>query len=465
MSNEIDQRSPDTPRFGKRSFLKGFGKALVIHGAILTTTNAEQIGSALVAGGKLLANQMVTSAEATEPIRKAQSFEVIGASAPLSQNQLNNSIIEWNSVSKEMRPDTYYGSGFIWKGFYDRFTADNGMSYESFLTRHLTEVNRMLTETNPPTRVGYNLRRLVILQDGVESPASYHSGYLQNGIKDSDGTIRMIQDSQLAIENGSYFFRRDAYYNSQKDISYAFIRELIVLPSLHLTDIWVMNYPGIFNLSSPTSVITDLPTQWQGYETVRSDIAQGDIMTEGSMPDTGWRFALYTASQLARRPDPHAFAATLKDYLGMPYEFPSTAKMNLTTTTGDGINGPFQVYRSQGTGRSYDDKIIPDAPIYVGGLNNFDPSKWFQRNSDGVVARTDATFLIKTTQNGVQYLRWGDVRDFNLAAWQNKGSLKLKMATANDNPRTFDWTIQYGDTPRPGIKRVYVPSITQGFLS
>ncbi len=217
---------------------------------------------------------------------------------------------------------------------------------------------------------------------------------------------------------------------------------------LHLNDQYRLDVnpqdlaPGLRNL---------LPDAWRKYV---GDQKVG-VSDQDLMVNDGPKLQQFSSLQISRRPNPHDFPTTLKDYTGWNPEFPESVSMVLKSGEKVIPSDQAKIYKSQRVTEGI--KTIPDTPIYVGGLSNIDPSILFTLNqvpdywnpTEGTIARDEGTLLLTVRDgSGKTYFRWLDIRDFNVVKWLGQNSMEMQVATAGDDPYKFDWKIKYG-APEP----------------
>lgn len=402
-------------------------------------------GMTAVAAGLGLSKFGIKSLEA-KPVEAPQGevidgVETFGNANPYTQEQLNSLISEFNINPKEQRQDTYYGSIFVKKSVLDLFSQDNGESMQAFVKRNLEYLSQMLKDAVPPVVGGLNTRRLIILDENAIPPASYHEGYIDNGITDSDGT--WFFDTRYIPANSSY-------YDPIPKVDRGLIHEL-GHDMLHLNDQYALD---VHPTDISQTLRSRIPSLWQTYKNdYKKNVSSDDLMAT-----VGKKMQQFTALQLNRRPNPHNLRETVKDYNGWNSEFPQSVNI-LLRSQGQTINpSEVKIYRTRSTGGF--DKTIDDTVIYTGLLQNLNPNSLFV-SQNGVINRTEATLLLEIKgTDGNTYWRWLDARDFNIAQWTNKPDMEIQIANGSELPENFDWTITYKEKATPTATSTTRPTET-----
>lgn len=389
-------------------------------------------------------------------------IDLYGESVPLNQDQVNTLISQLNANPLSMLPDTYYATMFVASDVYKQFIADNSENITAYLARNGNRLSTMLKTANPPVNGGLIIRRLVIVTDSsVVTPASYHNGYITDGIKDSDGTWYF---------NSVYRPADSAYYNSGEKVDYGLLHEF-GHSVLHLNDQYLLDVPRDQLGSILLSV---MPTVWQDYYNYyKKGVSDQDLMAT-----VGPKIQDFTARQLNRRKNIHDFSGTIRDYLGWNPEFPASVKVNFYNGTTQINAKTVKVYRrtlsAQTITQISNKKLshgkaafekdfspinslsgingISDIPVKTYSVSKgqgftLNPQELFMTDSSGLIPDGTATLIWEITDNtGKSYWRWTDVRDLNVASWTSNNNLSEQLSGLYNTPATFNWQISYTST-------------------
>ena len=223
---------------------------------------------------------------------------------------------------------------------------------------------------------------------------------------------------------------------------------------LHLNDQYLLDYkPDEENLPTP---LRDIPQVWRSYNLGNRNDELGRCLMYSVDPWIG----KYSAEQLARRVKEgwvHDFERIMRDLKGWPGEVPSATYLDF----GSRFKGAkVEVYRTHPTGKN---KALGEEPIFQGEVdqegkvNIGNPFKdWAPHPNEGpwmkgyIQSPCGVLFIKVITPEGKVYFRWEDIRAFNLAYWRGYKEVVMKMnlASAETDPLSFDWTIEYS-FPKP----------------
>jgi len=392
-------------------------------------------------------------------------LETYGDQDPLTQDELSLLITELNSRERAMRADTYYSTFFITDKAYDQFPIDEKESFQNFLRRQITEMSRMLKDGQPPVKGGVEVRRLIIVKEGVSCPGSYDLSYLEerNRINDSDGTY-FIPDlwTEYFDNEKDGFFKpsntivlpapRPPYYNSEEGLHYGLIHELLHQIT-HFPEPYALSYfdyrPSLA-IDENAVELQDVPPQWKYYDIIKGRNDLGNtIMTNANSrlgPYESWFF--YRREMAG---DTHNLEKTMREATwSAPNDIPECSIISFGK---DYADSQVFVYRTTGNDN---ERSINSTPLVIARLdsagsfiigNPFKEFTYLDRRGGGILA-CEGTLLIKVYKNGVVHVRWMDVRDFNLAYWRGHEStvkMEMNIASEADDPQAFDWTIKYED--------------------
>lgn len=314
-------------------------------------------------------------------------------------------------------------------------------SFQLFLKRHEDAFNKMVHEQPFPDTNKLQLRRLIVINDNAKSPSAYS---LQNLIRDSDGGWYFNQPDYPISPD------KNAYYSNETGIDRGYLHEMghSILHVNHLSDMYARTFSTI---DGAFSDLESIPPQWKLYtQGTRLDIGRG------LMSSVEGKIGLHTNLQLVQRQkqgrvhDYEKNAAEIRGYF--PYDIP---ERNTFSFGKDFTDANIEIFRSKEingkqslfsigtyTNSENGDLTLPKEKLFL------PEAEYGERG----VARENAVLFIKIIgKDGKNYLRWLDIRDFNIPYWQGYNdhvNMVFDLASEKDDPKTFDWKIQYslGDT-------------------
>lgn len=402
----------------KRTFLKGG----LLLGAAAATLGLTQFSGE---GDK-------TKEEKTSLI---EGIETMGAESPLSQEDLAAAISLINSKEIILKNDTAYATFFITETGFRNFTTRNHETFHSFIKRHREELGTTLKNATPPTSGGFEIRRIIIVQDSVECPDSGSSLYSSNGPTDSDGVWKF---------DDKYFPSQSAYYNADKRIDFGLLHEW-GHEILFLLDDYSCDYTGEKNIV----MFDGIPDTWRRYLTSsRNDWSSSHLMGG----PTGERFSIYNALHLLKRQRngrSHDFNWKFwNEFITHPQDLPDSANLIFKNTQG-GLIFPdkvtFYASREDFPSQSRYDKHFEKKLELGSGNIEINPIDLFFKNQ-GELPYANGTIFIRIESAGQIYFRWLDIRDLHLASllgYENHSTLELAVADTTTNPENFPWSITY----------------------
>jgi hypothetical protein len=368
--------------------------------------------------------------------------ETYGHGSPLLQEEVNTLLAFLNNefAGKKivMEDDTYYSTEAVDTYDYQRIPEIMGESYQSFLSRHDSELNRILIEAG----LGGGLvnRRLLILDPSAEISASYHLLWLgDQGLRDSDG-------SEGLWFTKPYDPTKTYYYDPETRIDWGRIHEECH-HVLHLPDVYAID--GDFTAeqnATPSSLpaFEEISEEWQSYFTsARNDNRRGIMNTI-----TDWRFCAYSIEMLARRVKEgwtHDMRRTIPEG---GWDFPNEFAPSNILVLGEQFNeADVTIYRSSGTysSKTMEDEVFKGV-VKDGRIDIANPFSGVQLN-DGLVPSYNALLFMRVESEGSVWFRYLDTGDLSLAFWngiKNESSsvtLAMELAHNEISPTDFDWVI------------------------
>lgn len=355
--------------------------------------------------------------------------------SPLSQTQLDKFIEQVNSNPLPKEEDTYYASFFVPESVYTRWSKKSKYSFEIFLNSHVGEVNKMLK----PAGYKFLVRWFLVVQDGVAVPASWDETWLREGLKDSDG--RYYFDDPKYDPGKSSYFQNGYDYGLPHEIGHQVF---------HLKDHYDLDRDLRWK-----GIVLPLSLNGAHYSTLvyraadRAD-QSNDLMSGGN----GTEIRTYTKLQLARRRTQgfvHNFKRELWDYEGWPIEFPQRVQMKFYDGAKPLTVSKLEVYTIFNS-PDKKDTFLSKSP-YVCTPDNFIPKKALSPHGNYILNGEAVLLLVIKDKEGKSYLRWTDIRDFNIPYWQgftDNVTMRLQAMSLTrdyDAPLSFNWGIGYYSKP------------------
>lgn len=371
------------------------------------------------------------------------NVETYGDKNPLTQAQLTKLYEKLNSVvEREMRDNTYYGSISVGKATYESFRniMDGGESVQAFIKRHEAVFNQMVHEQPYPDTNKLSIRRLIVLDDGVEIP---HFS-LNEFIKDSDGGWNL----------GSKYVPTEAdYYDKNLRIDYGLLHEL-GHAVFHLPDQYSLDFIK-HNDTDTNPLLVNMPSKWTKYGAYdRIDIGK-NLMGAQLQRKEDRRIGLHSNLQLLRRAPSNEVHINKRYVTEALWKFPYELPQTVTFSFGKEYeNATVQVFRTVSAVVPTDKqkKALELVETYVNPVDGeltLSKEKLFQppQNEYNLIESENATlFIVITGLDGELSFRWMDIRDFNIPYWQGHRdhvTMNFSLASEKDDPNTFDWTIKY----------------------
>lgn len=362
--------------------------------------------------------------------RLINELETYGHQQPLSKEEWNRLKKQLNSTPSEIRPDTYYGTFFINHNVYTQFLLENNNeSIQSFLLKHEQKLNQMLGVGDEQSRAKF--RRVIVLKDEDKIEIGEVGGQL----KDSDGDWFFSTPYKLG---------QAAYYDKTERIDYGLLHE-VGHSMLYLPDQYSLDFQN-----DQATAVADLPKQWQVYHASRRNDISNDLMSAGRFLNK------YSLMQLRRRlptQDVHNKEKSREGNWFFPNEIPARINLDFGSQF---AGAKMQICRSFEPNpdkrpspyeRKKDLGVLGEFTLSPDGLIKFNRDKLLHPTQDKVIEAEISTLLLKITDNkGEKYVRWLDVRDFNIAYWlghKDEANMKMKAASKTDTPEGFNWEIQY----------------------
>lgn len=379
--------------------------------------------------------------------------ETFGHREGLTQRQLDSLITDLNSVQREMKEDTHYVTLFISEENYKQFPDDNDKeSFNAFIKRHDESWTAMLNDAQPRIRGGLKTRRIIVVKNKVQTPASHHYGYLENGIQDSDGTWNVSRGNTI------YKPKEAGYYDRNLRLDRGLLHE-IGHSTFDLPDIYSIDFD--YRGSEPLDAFRDVPKNWQSYTTSRHRTDSPDtIMNCCSL------FSNYESKMLHRRKRSghcHNKKKNLPEQSwSFPREIPQTTIFNFGKTFKDST---IELYRSCAKDKKdlfnmshektlemlplENRKINSEGEINIG--NPFRTATNLKKSflSGQILCQESVLFIKVIKPNNEIAFRWLDVRDFNLPVWERNMDetvvvmMKMKLAATQDTQEEFDAKVNY----------------------
>lgn len=351
---------------------------------------------------------------------------------PLSQSQLDKFIEHVNSDPQPKKDDTYYAAIFANKSAYENFKKKSPTGIDGVINLHIMEMNKMLK----PAGFKFLVTWFLVLEDGVAVPASWDETWPERGLKDSDG--------RDYLDDPKYIPENSAYYSSSNKVDYGLLHEW-GHEILHLNDHYNLDRDLRWkNIALPLSLNNAHYSTLVYYAADRPD-QSNDLMSGGN----GTEIRTFTRLQLARRKRQgfvHNFKRELWDYEGWPIEFPEKVQMKFYDGTKPLAVSKLEVYSVY---TSPDKKItfLSKSP-YVCTPENFIPRKAFSPHGNYILDGEAVLLLVIRDKEGKPYLRWMDIRDFNIPYWQGSTdnvTMRLQAMSLNknyDDSTSFKWDIR-----------------------
>lgn len=372
-------------------------------------------------------------------------METYGDERSLTQEQLPKLYDKLNSAEQEMRNDTYYGTIFVsqtvYEGFRNTIKEDN---FQKFLKKQEETFNSIVHLQPYPDTNKLSLRRLIVVEDIVETPHPYFLNYEKELIKDSDGAYR-FQGSYLPHDS----LKTPAYYDKDTGVDWGLLHEF-GHSFFHIPDEYSLDF-DIRN-SSAVNPLEKIPLAWRSYfASYRSDIGKNLMGSPSSN-----RIGLYSNLQLLRRIEANDVHNNKKNppeaTMKFPYEIPQTVTFSFGK---EYLNATVQIFRTVSTDPpNKQKKTLEPADTYMrlkNGELTLAKEKLFQppQNENNLLESENATLLFQISKLGGELsYRWMDIRDFNIPYWQgyrDHVTMSFNLASEKDDPNTFDWTIKYSN--------------------
>lgn len=425
------------------------------------TIAAMSIATALAAGGA----QTSAASERSEPSSAGPSgnienprqrataemypsdvdnLETYGENQPLNQESLNAVVEIINRGDNTKAEDTFYSTIGVTKSTYDSFNDDYDESFQSYLLRSEDKYNEILT----PEGFNFKVRRVIIVEDGVDFPRSHHQGYTNFGFKDSDGTWYFYNQ-----------YRPDeySYYDPESQVDIGLLHEL-GHSTLHVQDGYTLDFNGPHDAIAFENSEYSIPNEWRTYHAQTRPDLRG-IMIAGTESHLDEFTALILKYRLQKGLIHDDQLLIKQSYLSAI--FPDQVELHLFDSESKPINQQdiesIKIYRTQlarnATGGI--DKELMAEPIYEGTDLTLVPDELFP-SEEGLIKHYDGLlFIVVETKTGPVW-RWLDLRDFSrLKLMQETGTpvsndLSVVMASGNDTPDDPEnWRVGYGLSELP----------------
>lgn len=443
-----DERELDTPKadneprdprkLNRRSFLKA--GAVAVTGLVLGDRLGNPDPSVRTANAETLN---------IPPSQEIDGVLTYGFENPLTSQELEDLRLDINSKvdSHEitLSPDRLYGTYYIDAQTYNEFRGRYGESFQVFLKRHFAKMNQMLTEGNAGAGItngvqSAELRRLVVIQEGFEPEASWHTGWKTKGFKDSDGAWGAW---------GPRPFRPDEYdwYDSAEKIHYGTIHEM-GHTIFHVTDHYALDTVPQRGVGHTDTALQGINTHWSKYVTnLKWDPDDPNLMNLPYDPNHTPKFGSSIMWQLrgrVRDGNLHNLDITIPEGSGFS---PNVAGTNVIHV-GSNYNGrAIEVYRTDG---DYVNRHL--TRIAEGTINNgeFAIGNPFSGSTEPVQGRDmiveyKGVILVKVVggdPNNPEFA-WMDVRAFN-EAYERLNRIQeirylIQLANNSQTYQTYNW--------------------------
>lgn len=439
--------------------------------------------------------QRVEAIETTIPPVTIDGVETYGHTIPLTTEQVGTVVTELNAKfdagQTERRPDVYYLTQVIRASTYKNFPAAaiGVSSIQKFFLNHAVTMNDKLQTATPSVGRAMALRRVFVIEETAEFPASWHSGWFDwgggRGIADTDGT---------SLLSGNYDPRGTASWDGGTD--WALIHEdghgihfpdqyAVDFPPPAMTVSDLINFYGInHSMLSPqkmqvlesivngSSVIppplVGFPAEFQKYfSSLRNGILPNSLMNQQASPN-GRTYNRHEASQALRRIKEgwaHDIRRKWVDLLAWPR---AESSINTTFNVGTAYaGGTLDVYRTtkSTTGPG---KTLDSAPVFSGTLdgsgkvvvgNPFSSApESIIPEAKGGIDNAYATLFVLVQKDGQKYGAWLDIRFFQLAYWTGlvTAEMQFNLFSTTSDFNTFDWDVKFA----PGVPyyKQYLPT-------
>lgn len=446
----------------------------------------------------------ITSQEETD-----SHIPIFGERRPLNQTQVDALIArlneEYDAEHNERKSNTFYLTWVVPESEYKSFPKGTGdPNYLTFAKRHMKAINEIVRDNDPHLSGGVVLRRLIVVADGVEVTPSWHLGWLEHGLHDSNGVIYRWEGKPFTPppEESVYW---DPVLRIARDI-------------LHLMGHYILHLPDTyaFNSRFENSGATNLPPQVISLmlgekeylkkfipelsdekivQKLQTAITQKEPAVKIAVPaeigDAFWGIPLeYQEYNLGWRSDGRGNAlmdaceTKLDKYtrwlldgrakqgelhnekITIPqgaWDFrPETAAENILVV-GDKFNGAeVEVWRSSGTytKREMKNKIF-SGQVVNGEVTIGNPFTTAKLTADGLLPAHEAVILIKIIQEDKVSWRFLDVADFSVGMgldlpYPTGLKLGIQLSDAENPPQAIDSSVKY--TPFHALPyKTYLP--------
>jgi hypothetical protein len=430
------------------------------------------------------------------PSEEISGLETYGHNAPLSQEQTDTLIDhlndEYSRGITERVPGTIYATELVRPEEYRLIPGlTEDPDYQTFLNRHEEVASTMLSDADPLLSGGLKNRRCIGVEEGVVVCASWHRGWVTDGIFDCHGASGLwfnprpyrppdsaYWDSEARIDRGKIhedghltFGIPDTYVISGYfGVSGARMHTEVVQLLLHEAEFYQDNVRGFTpdkireiekNLQEERVEMADLPpalegipTEWHNYyRGNRNDEEGRSLMTSCDLNLSGYETWL-----LARRV---AQGWSENDYRIKPEgvaDFPQEVAVKNTFVFGEDYEGAqVQVWRTNG---DYANLHLNDPAIFEGTVENgevevgnpFSTESGINLTPEGLVPGYQALLFVRVTKDlgggeVEEFCRYVDMGDISKGLGYSHYPYQLKMhmelADKNTSQAEFNWAIVY----------------------
>ena len=372
-----------------------------------------------------------------------------GEDKPLTADEFAELVKYLNSDPLPISADTYYVTFLATESSYRTFLQDYDESLQSYLLRHVAWADREFKEANPPVEGGLVPRRLIIVDDDVFESENVARGYdySAQGLADSNGSWTFMG----AYRPETYF-----YYKPNLRLDAGLIHEWIHTV-FHLPDHYGLDF---YDPGGGDAFFEGINEWWRRtyLASARPDISRNDFAMGGD----GLTLRHYSALQLSRQ---RRGETVVDPTTGFPAQVPQRVVLDFGPEFAD---APITIYQTKASENAnykpYFAKELSPDPIVAGRLDGLGriliAGEDLFRGSSQTVPYSDGVIFIRVEVGEAAWIRWMDIRDFNLAYWHgftNSVLMKMKLASFEDDPVSFDWSIVYEDADFDGPDE---PSVT-----
>lgn len=369
--------------------------------------------------------------------QETDGLVTVGSENPLPTSQFNVLTERLNKAEFSLENDTYYSTMYITKENYDQFHNSHNESFQSFLKRHEVTMNNLLVKQAAAIgqeEIKFVIRRLIIAED----QSGFPNRYVPN-LNDSDGAWTFYREQALYNPEDS------GYFDKESGVDYGLLHEwghaVFHLPDEYTLDVARNNYID--------QVIPYIPERWREYMSSWRNDTGGTLMS--SVGHTFGEHAYYRLLNRIKDGIVHEKAKTASDLFVFPKDIPQFVTLQFDgMPEGEGIT-MCQTYAADMTDPNpYNWKKglrqIVNGSLGVGGAITLSRAELEHTTDDQPYISADkASYFIEVTSRaGEKHFRWIDIKDLNLPYFRgmkDHAVLQTKIASPNDTPDKFDWTI------------------------